>query len=194
MSQEIEIEFKNLLTKEEFLQIQHFFDFKPENFHVQINHYFDTADFYLKDKGCALRIREKNGRFELTLKQPAPTGLLETSQTLSASEAKEVMETNLLPKGPVKGAVDQLSEDVEGFLYFGSLTTERAEKNYQGGLVVLDHSSYLNTEDYEIEFEVAEEKKGQEVFESLLQQLKIPIRKTDNKIMRFYKRKYDIGT
>ncbi len=194
MSQEIEIEFKNLLTKEEFLQIQHFFDFKPEDFHIQINHYFDTADFYLKDNGCALRIREKNGRFELTLKQPAPTGLLETSQTLSASEAKEVMETNLLPKGPVKGAVDQLSEDVEGFLYFGSLTTERAEKNYQGGLVVLDHSSYLNTEDYEIEFEVAEEKKGQEVFESLLQQLTIPIRKTDNKIMRFYKRKYDIGT
>lgn len=193
MSQEIEIEYKNLLTKEEFSRIKTFFDFKTDDFKKQINHYFDTSDFYLKKQGYALRIREKDGNYELTLKQPAPTGLRETNQALSSSEAKEVMETNDLPKGPVKDALEGLAGNAEAFIYFGSLATNRAEKNYQDGLAVLDHSYYLNTEDYEIEFEVVDEKKGQEVFKSLLEQLQIPLRTTDNKIMRFYKRKYEMG-
>ncbi|MEH7347045.1 CYTH domain-containing protein, partial [Bacillus sp. JJ1532] len=56
---------------------------------------------------------------------------------------------------------------------------------------VLDHSYYLNKEDFEIEYEVSNREKGLEVFSELLLNLDIPIRKTDNKIMRFYKEKYN---
>ncbi|MDR4271954.1 CYTH domain-containing protein, partial [Bacillus pumilus] len=48
----------------------------------------------------------------------------------------------------------------------------------------------LNKEDFEIEFEVDDRKEGQMVFLNLLQQLNIPVRKTENKIKRFYNEKY----
>ena len=37
----------------------------------------------LKSRGSALRVREKDGKFELTLKEPAGEGLLETTQILN---------------------------------------------------------------------------------------------------------------
>ena len=43
---------------------------------------------------------------------------------------------------------------VEQLAVWGSLTTERFEKETAAGLVALDHSLYLDTEDYELEIEV----------------------------------------
>lgn len=59
MSQNIEIEFKNLLTETEFMQLKSFLDIDNSMFIKQDNHYFDTANFTLKELGCALRIRFK---------------------------------------------------------------------------------------------------------------------------------------
>lgn len=55
------------------------------------------------------------------------------------------------------------------------------------GLLVFDISSYLNVTDYEIEYEVTDYHQGKKNFQLLMNQLNIPIRKTDNKIVRFYK-------
>ncbi|SEN15360.1 Uncharacterized protein YjbK [Mesobacillus persicus] len=189
MSQHIEIEFKNLLTQEEFFKLSSYFTFKPEDFRKQVNHYFDTPSFTLKSHGCALRIREKAGTFELTLKQPANTGLLETNQTISIEQVQAVMKTGTIPSGIVYSALENIIQDSDSITYFGTLSTERAEKNYKAGLIVLDHSTYLSTEDFEIEYEVTDANLGQEVFKSLLKQMHIPLRKTDNKIMRFYNQK-----
>src|SRR5699024_11479055 len=79
LSQEIEIEFKNLLTKEEFNQIRTYLSF-PDKGVAQTNFYFETKDFTLKNNHAALRIREKNGEYTLTLKQPGGQGLLERSE------------------------------------------------------------------------------------------------------------------
>ncbi len=189
MSQHIEIEFKNLLTKEEFIRLSSYFKFQDKDFKKQVNHYLDTPDFSLKEQGCALRVRKKPNHFELTLKQPASTGLLETNQTISEDEAEVIIKTGKIPVGPVLNALAPLLLDINFLLYFGSLTTARAEKEYEGGLIVLDHSTYLNTEDFEIEYEVQDEVTGYPIFQNLLEQLNIPLRKTDNKIMRFYKKK-----
>ena len=192
MSQNIEIEFKNMLTKEEFQLLTIQFEIDPEQFKKQINHYFDTNSFTLKEKGSALRIREKGSSFEMTLKQPAQQGLLETNQTLTADQAEEALSTGRLPEGEVKDAVEGLIIDTASLQYFGSLTTIRAEIEYKEGLLVLDHSYYLNTEDYELEYEVTNESEGYEVFSKLLEELKIPLRSTDNKIKRFYSKKYNL--
>ena len=93
------------------------------------------------------------------------------------------------PKGIVQEPIEQLKIAFNKIVYFGSLTTKRAEFPYKEGLLVLDHSFYLNKEDYEIEYEVEDFQSGQLVFQGLLKQYEIPIRKTQNKIARFYQQK-----
>ncbi|WP_212685903.1 CYTH domain-containing protein, partial [Salmonella enterica] len=82
MAQEIEIEFKNLLTEEEYLKLLSNLPF-PKYSQTQTNYYFETEDFSLKAHGSALRIREKNGNYTLTLKETHELGLLETHDALT---------------------------------------------------------------------------------------------------------------
>ncbi|MFC0271963.1 CYTH domain-containing protein [Metabacillus herbersteinensis] len=190
MSQEIEIEFKNILTKEEFIQLKTHFTLHNSDFSLQENHYFDTPLFSLKNHGAALRIRQKQDNYVLTLKEPADIGLLETHQFLSNEEAKYMMKTGLILDGPVKDQLVSLGIAPDQLTYFGSLVTDRAEKKVEEGLIVLDHSRYLSVEDYEVEFEVKEEEAGKQAFLKILKELSIPIRPTKNKIRRFYDQKY----
>jgi uncharacterized protein YjbK len=178
-----------MLTKEEFDRLRDYFYIKKESFISQTNHYFDTERFALKDAGSALRLREKKGKWEMTLKQPADVGLLETNQDLDSSIAYAFIKKNVFPEGEVKKAVESILDGIEGLHHFGSLTTSRVEFPYEGGLLVLDHSSYLSTEDFEVEYEVQDFESGKEIFHNLLKQLQIPARKTENKIKRFYNQK-----
>lgn len=190
MSQEIEIEFKNLLTKEEFLTLLHFFQLTKSDFIEQENHYFDTKQFALKEHHFNLRIRYKNGKYTLTLKEPAPIGILETHEELTEIEAKSLIEKGKLPNGQIIERLKHIDINIDDIVYFGSLSTKRAEKKLEDGLIVLDHSRYLNKEDYEIEFEVKDEVIGKEKFSQLLTHLNIPTRETKNKVRRFYEEKY----
>ncbi|WP_428911393.1 CYTH domain-containing protein [Niallia sp. Krafla_26] len=189
MSQSIEIEFKNLLHVEEFNKIMNHFQFSQDHFVQQINHYFDTVNFDLKKHGCALRIREKNNSYEMTLKEPHSDGLLETNQLLTATEAQDFLNGGPIKEGDVRSQISALGIDWTKLIYFGTLTTDRAEFPYQNGLLVLDKSSYLNTEDYEIEYEVINREQGEPIFLNLLSALNIPVRQTKNKIQRFYEEK-----
>lgn len=58
-NQNIEIEFKNMLTKEEYELLLTHFQVGKEDLFEQENHYFDTSDFALKANHSALRIRKK---------------------------------------------------------------------------------------------------------------------------------------
>ncbi|WNS77560.1 CYTH domain-containing protein [Bacillus sp. DTU_2020_1000418_1_SI_GHA_SEK_038] len=194
LSQTIEIELKNILTKNEFNKLKNYLHFNDENFFTQENHYFDTKDFALKKAGCALRIRTKNNRFELTLKQPYRDGLLETNENITEEMAENMFHSGKIMVESIRLLIEEMNIDPNLIKYFGSLTTNRAETDYKDGLIVLDHSFYLNKEDFEIEYEVSNREKGMEVFSALLLHLEIPIRKTDNKIMRFYNEKYNQQT
>ncbi len=187
MHQEIEIEFKNLVSKADFIRLCQEFSIKQTNFIQQVNYYFDTNDFQLKKNGCALRIRKKNHSFTLTLKQPHEQGLLETHQPLSTITAEGIIQDQTLPLGVI---ADQLQKsfqiDLTECRYLGSLTTNRAEIAYLDGILVFDHSFYLNKEDFEIEYEVKDEKTGKEIFHNIFSNYKIPLKQTDNKIKRFF--------
>jgi uncharacterized protein YjbK len=192
LNQHIEIEFKNMLTKEEYLHLITEFSINETMINTQINHYFDTEQFQLKELGSALRIREKEGKFELTLKQPVKVGLLETNQELTKDVAYAMLQGAVLPSGIVREQLEKNSFPIDKLQYFGSLTTNRCELQYKGGLLVLDHSLYLLKEDYELEYEVEDPVDGELAFKQLLQTFQIPIRVTDNKIKRFYNQKYSL--
>jgi uncharacterized protein YjbK len=189
MTQNLEIEFKNMLTKEEYEQLLQLFKIADDDIFTQENHYFDTANFALKQKGTALRIRSKKQGFEMTLKQPAEIGLLETNQLITAEEANKAISTGKLPAGTILRILVADGIPFDSLEYFGSLITNRIEFPYKQGLLVLDHSIYLNCEDFEMEFEVNDFSKGEDTFNQILRQFGIPARKTENKIRRFYTQK-----
>ena len=186
MDQHIEIEYKNLLTKQDFERLQQFFKIESNQFFTQQNHYFDTKDFDLKSQASALRIREKNETFELTLKQPAAEGKLESNQMITKQEAAAFLKDGQFPAGAVQAIIKQAGLNPLQFTCFGTLRTDRAEISYRGGLIVLDHSYYGGKEDYELEYEVEDAQAGQKIFMELLETLNIPLQKTENKVKRFY--------
>lgn len=192
LGQHIEIEFKNMLTKKEYLHLITEFSINETLIDTQINHYFDTDKFQLKELASALRIREKKGKFELTLKQPEKVGLLESNQELTKEMAFSMLQGAALPEGIVREQLEKIDFPINKLQYFGSLTTKRCELQYKDGLLVLDHSLYLLKEDYELEYEVEDPQKGEIAFKQLLQTFHIPIRATENKIKRFYHQKYSL--
>ncbi len=188
MSEQIEIEFKNLLSDAEFERLIAAHHISDEQFIEQKNHYFDTPNFALKDCQSALRIREKNGRYEMTLKQPLPDGhgLLETNLTLDSGAARALLSGETIQEGPVYDKVQLMGIDPNLLSCFGTLTTARAEIPYEDGLLVFDKSTYFDVTDYELEFEANHYEKGKIIFQELLQKANIPARATDNKVKRFF--------
>lgn len=189
MNQEIEIEFKNLVTKEEFLSLVTKYSLTSDQFTLQQNHYFDTEAFNLKMSGAALRIRLKKGLYMLTLKQPIEEGILETHQVLTDESALDMLTGGSLIAGDVRTIIEGLHINPNEIVYLGTLETNRAEMHYLDGVLVFDHSRYFNQDDYEIEYEAKEFTKGQENFSALLKKQGIPCRKTENKIKRFFNAK-----
>lgn len=186
MSQEIEIEFKNLLDPHEYKKLLTELPFPDEGV-VQTNHYFETKDFSLKAHGAALRIREKNGKYTLTLKEPHPDGLLETHDALTKQETESWLNGTPLMKDHVGGQLKALGIAPDTLQLFGSLTTERREVKDRGALLVLDYSTYNGESDYELEIEATDRTSGEHIFKQILMEFDVTEKHTPNKIERFYR-------
>lgn len=187
MSKELEIEFKNLLMKEEYLALLTSFGYTIADAQTQTNHYFDTEDFQLKALHSALRIRNKANDFESTLKIPAATGNYEITDKLSEQQAEAMLNSRNFESPEVLAVLTEKNIDPGKLKLLGSLTTHRIEFNYKDGLLVLDHSQYCGIDDFEVEFEVSDEKLGQQQFQEFLEEQDIPLRTADKKIARFMK-------
>jgi uncharacterized protein YjbK len=185
MTKELEIEFKNMLTQKEYERLLAHFGRSREEAKTQQNFYFDTADFQLKQRKCALRIRRKGDAYECTLKTPAPEGNYEITDRLSAEVAEAMIQGRSFQSPEVQTALQQLGVEPAKLQPIGKLTTHRTELEIDGGLLVLDHSEYGDTEDFEAEFEVAEAAAGKARFLGLLKSQGIPERAADKKIARF---------
>lgn len=185
MSQEIEIEYKNLLTKDEFIQLQQDLCF-PSSSVEQTNYYFETKNFDLKKHGSALRIRKKQGRYQLTLKQPHEEGLLETHDDLTELEFQKWIQGEVIQKPFTTKQLNEMNISPTNLTYAGYLTTYRIEIEFNGTQLVLDHSNYLGAEDFELELEASTKEHGEKVFHELLSKYNIPIRQTPSKIERFF--------
>lgn len=185
MSEEIEIEFKNLLTEKEYQALLHYFNATENDFFTQINSYFDTPNWKLKKLHAGLRIRLLPDFAELTLKTPFENHLLETTDSLALVEAEKLIaEGKIKTDGTVGTKLKSLNVSPNELCLLGTLKTTRFEKQTPEGLFVLDKSYYGNEVDYELEFEVHDYAIGMVGFTNFLEKQQIPIRPAKNKIAR----------
>lgn len=185
MAEELEIEFKNILTPLQYKKIKqtYFNDNQPFK---QTNYYIDTPNHDIISKKMALRIRQKAEHFEMTLKVPQTVGLLEYNEVVDELPSEgRFLHRNELPSQIVQ-VLSEHHIEIETLQLLGELTTYRLEKQLDSGLLVLDHSLYLGIEDYELEFEVTDYKQGEISFEQLLTDLQIDKQTPDNKVKRFF--------
>ena len=83
MSNNIEIEAKVILSRQDYKKVFDTLKTKITDTHTQTNFYIDSQDRVLKKNDIALRIREYNRTYVLTCKTPLSEGLLEKNQELS---------------------------------------------------------------------------------------------------------------
>ncbi|KGR73692.1 CYTH domain-containing protein [Ureibacillus sinduriensis] len=186
MTQELEIEFKNVLTKQQYETLLKKFHVSNEMIVHQTNHYFDTKEFRLKELFSGLRIRVTNKKIVCTLKERTATNThLETTDVITREQADLMLTGRGFFAESVKIRLSQLGVPVEHLHHFGTLSTERVEISHKGGTLVFDHSFYLNCDDYEVEYETNEENRGRKVFENFLKENDIPQKAADKKIARF---------
>lgn len=186
LAQEIEIEFKNLITEGEYHSLIDDLPFDINNRFTQTNYYFETDDFALRDHGSALRIRKKGDTWTATLKEPHEEGLLETHDTLTEDEVNEWLNGSPAPAPFIKNRLAALGVMFTDLQFRGALMTERMEIEYKDTLLVLDRSHYHNQTDFELELEAKEKQHGETIFTALLDQYNISKRQTPNKIQRFF--------
>ncbi len=179
----MEYEAKSLLTKEEYEQFQYVLGEKKPI--TQQNEYFDTVAFHLKHEKAALRIRTKEGKVVLTLKQQTDEGMVETHQQLKEAD-HALLRSGTLPEGSVKKAIQSLLPNQTSFYPYGQLITHRITYPYKDGLLCLDHSEYNHQEDYEIEYEGTSMTQAVEVLTELLTQQQITCKPAANKVARFF--------
>ncbi len=192
MEKEIEIEFKNLLTHTEFKRLQEAFHIQETDFMYLTNHYFETPLFALKATHSALRIRQKNNDYTITLKQPHTDGLLESNVCINEEEAKNLLAGIRPFPDEIIHALEELNIDGKSLRHFGSLMTKRVEQKYEDGLLVLDESSYFDVTDFELEFEATSVERGEQQFNELLKKYSITKRPSSPKIRRFNIRKIEL--
>lgn len=151
MSNAIEIEAKALVSKDQYTRLVKLFPTAPR--YLQTNHYIDTPERVLAKSGIALRIREKGGAFELTLKTPLSQGLLEKSAPITMNEFAALRDFGEFPKNDLRRFLTMLDFNVDDLKILASLTTDRIDVEYEGGLLSIDRNSYGGKVDFEIEFE-----------------------------------------
>lgn len=186
MSQQLEIEFKNLLTKEEYHRLLDHFNIQQEQIERQENHYFDTPEQHLKKAMSGLRIRVLPSHIECTLKERASENAhLETTDRLSDDAAADMLQGRAFHAPSVKQRLLAMNVQPEQLQLFGTLATNRVELAYEGGILFLDHSFYLQCEDYEVEYETNDEEAGIDIFRRFLAEHQIEKRQAKKKIARF---------
>lgn len=161
----LEIEFKILLTASLYEQIL-------KDYHSCIDKQYTQTNYYLMHPVLdtykyMLRIREKEGNFELTLKEPVVDGNLETNVPLTAQEAEDIL-NNKIVNNAIFNTLHKISIDSKDLDTSHSLCTIRTDIIHPVGILSIDKNRYEGITDYELEFEVTDKIKGKEVFSQFL--------------------------
>lgn len=185
---ETEIEFKNLITSDQFKQIRDslFIGITP---FYQTNFYIDTEDLQIRKNILMLRIRELEDRFVLTLKVPNEAHIItEYHQIIDESvlEKTNIDESDL--GADIINILKKRNIDTNTLKIQGQLETIRYERTYKNGFLVLDESQYFGETDYELEYEAKNVSDGKVVFNEILDHYDIQRTKEVVKSERFYRK------
>ena len=167
MSNTIEIEAKALVKQDEYRKLAKLYHGSPR--YEQTNYYIDTEDRYLAKEGIALRIRKKNGAYELTLKTPLSEGLLEKNEPLTPDQFDDFKFSGEFPKTGIERFLIQLGFEPSKLKILTELTTDRIDVEIGGGLLSIDRNMYSGITDYEIEYEYNSLQGAQKFLKELLE-------------------------
>lgn len=180
MTNNIEIEFKTVVTKEKYTELLEHFNLE-NNIFKQVNHYFDTDDYELNANSIVLRIRQKGAeRFKVTLKSQGEKEAYENHVFISKDQAQDMIENGF----NTNEFFDNIDNKFVRFVV--SLDNYRVSTPYQGGTLFLDRCDYCNTTDYEIEFEFNTYDEGKVIFEQFLDDQNIELHPTKRKSERAF--------
>ena len=195
MEQNFEIEFKNLLTKTEYLKLlaKEFPNASDKNNNQAIhqsNYYFDTKNQELKKQHSALRIRVTDSYNEMTFKVPYQGFLMENNLHLSDNEASKIINNKQIVLSSLSSPDNNFSfldKELKDstFYLFNLFQTQRFEKKIGKHLIVLDKTTFQNGNiHYELEVESKDADEGRKFFESILKMYGVPMKKASPKIKR----------
>jgi len=160
MKEQVEIELKTLVSKDQFEKLCSFYE--PLEFVEQINTYFITDDM----KHYAFRIRERKGEKLFTLKQKI------NGMTV---EHEKVFTGNFFDDEEIRKTLDSFAIH-SPYRILGCLITQRAVVNTELAELCFDINSYNGLVDYEIEYEAKREHDYQTAFQKILDQADIVYR------------------
>ena len=184
MQKTIDVEFKSLITKEEYDRLME--QFQGSKSDCQTNHYFDTSRFSLKALDASLRVRERES-FELTYKRKKGYNIDIRTVQIDKKEFDRIKETGVVNIPEITEELFKLIKD-QKLVNFLSLSTNRIFLPYSNGVLNIDESHYLGITDYEIEYSSKSYHQGKEEFIKLINDLNIQYKKSDKKIKRAYAR------
>ena len=176
MNEHLEIEFKTLISKEQYLNLLKKFDIENKTFE-QTNFYFDTMFQKLKKNKTVLRIRKKE-QYKLTKKEKVSEGNQETSIYLTDIEAQKMIK---------KGFDASIIGEPYKVRLYTTLKTTRAKTPYKCGTLFFDKSEYSEKVDYEIEFEVENKAQGETIWREFLKENNIEQKPVISKSERAFK-------
>ena len=182
MSKEIEIEFKTLLTKEEYVNLCTKFADKRGN--LQINYYFDTPRFTLKASEIGLRVR-KSDKYVMTLKRKKGYALQEINETISEEVFQQFLKDGISPVEEIRNELEDVLKGQKVINYM-SLSTFRIGFPYKKGNIAIDKCKYVDTVDYELEYEATSYEGGKREFVEIVREFGIVYKKSKPKIKRAY--------
>lgn len=186
MNKQIEIEFKALINESIYHTIYNALIQKEHKLYCQTNYYLTHPQ--LEKNKMMLRIRSINDYYELTLKQPLKGDSLETNSIITKDIANQII--NQQPtSNEIFTYLQKYQIDSTDLQQSYSLTTTRLDYKYKDGLISLDYNEYLNTYDYEIEYEVNNKEQGLKDFYEFIKPYNITYtRNCDGKSKRIRKR------
>ncbi len=179
MTKNIEIEFKTIVTENQYKHILNKFGLQ-DNIFKQVNYYFDTDDYALNQNQIVLRIRKKHDAYyKITLKSQSDKGAFENHVLLTKEQAEQMIMHGF--------NTSDFFEDLDYQVKFKvSLDNYRVSTPYQDGILFLDRCEYCNTTDFEIEYEVNNYDEGYQVFMTFLKDHDIEYRSTKRKSERAF--------
>ena len=181
---EIEIEFKNLLTENQYDALYEKYDLSNSEEIINKNFYYDDADESFKNIGAALRIRYTNKKIEMTLKIKGETQNVEVNVPLDERYPKEPTVLPILPN-EIIAELERMNVKIKTPMLIQKIETLRHEVALEDGLLVLDKTTFINDiVDYELEFETKDYETGLDAFEKLLEDNNIAKNPAKPKIAR----------
>ena len=185
---EIEKEFKNLLTKEQYDSlVEDYKDVFTKDV-TQTNSYYDYNGL-LQEHKMALRIRIVEGKEtgEITLKIPQSSlEVLEFTEVLPVDLLNQFNNDKQFSLPPsIQKALEKEGILLQTVMQTALLTTHRLEGALsENEWLVLDESHYNGKVDFEMEMEVRSLKLGEPVFLGILAKHNIERRQAESKIKR----------